>query len=310
MPIYNDITEAFGNTPLVRLQRVMDGAPAEVLAKIEFYNPTSSVKDRLAIAMVDAATESGVLKPGGTIVEATSGNTGIALAMVCAARGFKIILTMPESMSMERRMLLKAYGAELVLTPAAEGMRGAVAKAEEIASTTNAVAVRQFSNPAGPKIHRETTGAEIWRDTNGEVDIFVAGIGTGGTITGVGQALKALNPNIKIIAVEPLASPILNGGSPAGHPIQGIGPNFVPEVLDTEIYDEVLDCPNELAFAYARRLASEEGILGGISSGAAAWGASQIANRPENAGKKIVVLFASFGERYLSTALYKDLLES
>lgn len=310
MPIYNDITEAFGNTPLVRLQRVMDGAPAEVLAKIEFYNPSSSVKDRLAIAMVDAATESGVLKPGGTIVEATSGNTGIALAMVCAARGFKIILTMPESMSMERRMLLKAYGAELVLTPAAEGMRGAVAKAEEIANTTNAVAVRQFSNPAGPKIHRETTGAEIWRDTNGEVDIFVAGIGTGGTITGVGQALKALNPNIKIIAVEPLASPILNGGSPAGHPIQGIGPNFVPDVLDTEIYDEVLDCPNELAFHYARRLASEEGILGGISSGAAAWGASQIANRPENAGKKIVVLFASFGERYLSTPLYKDLLES
>jgi cysteine synthase A len=310
MPIYNDITEAFGNTPLVRLNRVMDGAPAEVLAKIEFYNPSSSVKDRLAIAMVDAATESGVLKPGGTIVEATSGNTGIALAMVCAARGFKIILTMPESMSMERRMLLKAYGAELVLTPAAEGMRGAVAKAEEIASTTNAVAVRQFSNPAGPKIHRETTGAEIWKDTNGEVDIFVAGIGTGGTITGVGQALKALNPSIKIIAVEPLASPILNGGSPAGHPIQGIGPNFVPEVLDTEIYDEVLDCPNELAFHYARRLAAEEGILGGISSGAAAWGASQIANRPENAGKKIVVLFASFGERYLSTALYKDLLES
>ena len=310
MPIYNDITEAFGNTPLVRLHRVMDGAPAEVLAKIEFYNPSSSVKDRLAIAMVDAATELGALKPGGTIVEATSGNTGIALAMVCAARGFKIILTMPESMSMERRMLLKAYGAELVLTPAAEGMRGAVAKAEEIASTTNAVAVRQFSNPAGPKIHRETTGAEIWRDTNGEVDIFVAGIGTGGTITGVGQALKALNPNIKIIAVEPMASPILNGGSPAGHPIQGIGPNFVPDVLDTKIYDEVLDCPNELAFAYARRLASEEGILGGISSGAAAWGASQIANRPENAGKKIVVLFASFGERYLSTALYKDLLES
>ncbi|MEY3934086.1 MAG: hypothetical protein RLZZ606_685 [Actinomycetota bacterium] len=309
MAIYNDITEAFGNTPLVRLHRVMDGAPAEVLAKLEFYNPSSSVKDRLAIAMVDAATESGALKPGGTIVEATSGNTGIALAMVCAARGFKIILTMPESMSIERRMLLKAYGAELVLTPAAEGMRGAVAKAEEIASTTNAVAVRQFSNPAGPKIHRETTGAEIWRDTNGEVDIFVGGIGTGGTITGVGQALKALNPNIKIIAVEPMASPILNGGSPAGHPIQGIGPNFVPEVLDTKIYDEVLDCPSDLAFSYARRLAAEEGILGGISSGAAAWGAHQIANRPENAGKKIVVLFASFGERYLSTALYKDLLE-
>jgi cysteine synthase A len=310
MAIYNDITEAFGNTPLVRLQRVMDGAPVEVLAKLEFYNPSASVKDRLAIAMVDAAKESGALKPGGTLVEATSGNTGIALAMVCAARGYRVILTMPESMSVERRMLLKAYGAELVLTPAAEGMRGAVAKAEEIASTTGAVAVRQFSNPAGPKIHRETTGAEIWRDTSGKVDIFVSGVGTGGTITGVGQALKAFNPNIKIIAVEPLASPILNGGSPAGHPIQGIGANFVPDVLDTDIYDEVLDCPTDLAFSYARRLASEEGILGGISSGAAAWGASQIANRPENAGKKIVVLFASFGERYLSTALYKDLLES
>ncbi|MEY4366936.1 MAG: hypothetical protein RLZ28_351 [Actinomycetota bacterium] len=310
MAIYNDITEAFGNTPLVRLHRVMDGAPAEVLAKLEFYNPSSTVKDRLAIAMVDAAEESGELKPGGSIVEATSGNTGIALAMVGAARGYKVILTMPDSMSVERRMVLKAYGAELVLTPAAEGMRGAVAKSEEIASTTGAVAVRQFENQAGPKIHRETTGAEIWRDTNGEVDIFVAGIGTGGTITGVGQALKALNPNIKIIAVEPLASPILNGGSPAGHPIQGIGANFIPAVLDTDIYDEVLDAPTDQAFAYARRLAAEEGILGGISSGAAAWGASQIANRPENAGKKIVVLFASFGERYLSTPLYKDLIES
>jgi len=310
MAIYNDITEAFGNTPLVRLNRVTDGAPAEVLAKLEFYNPSSTVKDRLAIAMVDAAEESGELKPGGSIVEATSGNTGIALAMVGAARGYKIILTMPDSMSVERRMVLKAYGAELVLTPAAEGMRGAVAKAEEIASTTGAIPVRQFENQAGPKIHRETTGAEIWRDTNGEVDIFVAGIGTGGTITGVGQALKALNPNIKIIAVEPLASPILNGGSPAGHPIQGIGANFIPAVLDTDIYDEVLDAPTDEAFVYARRLAAEEGILGGISSGAAAWGASQIANRPENAGKKIVVLLASFGERYLSTALYKDLIES
>jgi len=310
MAIYNDITEAFGNTPLVRLNRVTDGAPAEVLAKLEFYNPSSTVKDRLAIAMVDAAEESGELKPGGSIVEATSGNTGIALAMVGAARGYKIILTMPDSMSVERRMVLKAYGAELVLTPAAEGRRGAVAKAEEIASTTGAIPVRQFENQAGPKIHRETTGAEIWRDTNGEVDIFVAGIGTGGTITGVGQALKALNPNIKIIAVEPLASPILNGGSPAGHPIQGIGANFIPAVLDTDIYDEVLDAPTDEAFVYARRLAAEEGILGGISSGAAAWGASQIANRPENAGKKIVVLLASFGERYLSTALYKDLIES
>jgi len=310
MTVYNDITEAFGNTPLVRLNRVTDGAPAEVLAKLEFYNPSASVKDRLAIAMVDAAEESGELKPGGTIIEATSGNTGIALAAVAAARGYKVILTMPDSMSIERRTLLKAYGAELVLTPAAEGMRGAVAKSEEIVAATGAVAVRQFANPAGPKIHRETTAAEIWRDTNGEVDIFVAGIGTGGTITGVGQALKELNPNIKVIAVEPLASPILNGGSPAGHPIQGIGPNFVPEVLDTNVYDEVLDAPNEEALKYARRLAAEEGILGGISSGAAAWGASQIASRPENAGKKIVVIFASYGERYLSTVLYKDLLES
>jgi cysteine synthase A len=309
MTIYNDITEAFGNTPLVRLNRITDGAGAEVYAKLEFYNPSSSVKDRLGIAMVDAAEASGELKPGGAIVEATSGNTGIALAMVGAARGYKVILTMPDSMSRERRVLLKAYGAELVLTPAAEGMRGAVAKAEEIASTTGAIAVRQFANPAGPKIHRETTAAEIWRDTNGEVDIFVAGIGTGGTITGVGQALKELNPNIKVIAVEPAASPILNGGSPAGHPIQGIGPNFVPEVLDTTVYDEVLDAPNEEALAYARRLATDEGILGGISSGAAAWGAVQIAKRPENAGKKIVVIFASFGERYLSTILYKDLIE-
>ncbi|MEO0023967.1 MAG: hypothetical protein RL196_408 [Actinomycetota bacterium] len=310
MTVYNDITEAFGNTPLVRLHRVTDGAPAEVLAKLEFYNPSATVKDRLAIAMVDAAEASGELKPGGTIVEATSGNTGIALAMVAAARGYKVVLTMPDSMSLERRTLLRAYGAELVLTPAAEGMRGAVAKSDEIAAERGAVAVRQFENPAGPKIHRETTAAEIWRDTNGEVDIFVAGIGTGGTITGVGQALKELNPNIKIIAIEPLASPILNGGSPAGHPIQGIGPNFVPPVLDTTVYDEVLDVPNEEAIKYARRLGAEEGILGGISSGAAAWGASLIANRPENAGKKIVVLFASYGERYLSTVLYKDLQES
>ena len=309
MTIYNDITEAFGNTPLVRLNRITEGAGAEVYAKLEFYNPSSSVKDRLGIAMVDAAEASGQLKPGGAIVEATSGNTGIALAMVGAARGYRVILTMPDSMSRERRTLLKAYGAELVLTPAAEGMRGAVAKAEEIAVAEGAVAVRQFANPAGPKIHRETTAAEIWRDTKGDVDIFVAGIGTGGTITGVGQALKELNPNIKIVAVEPAASPILNGGSPAGHPIQGIGPNFVPEVLDTTVYDEVLDAPNEEALTYARRLATDEGILGGISSGAAAWGAVQLAKRPENAGKKIVVIFASFGERYLSTILYKDLIE-
>ena len=309
MTIYNNITEAFGNTPLVRLNRVMDGAKAEVFAKLEFYNPSASVKDRLAIEMIDSAERSGQLLPGGSIVEATSGNTGIALAMVGAARGYKVILAMPDSMSMERRMLLLAYGAELVLTPAAEGMKGAVSRAEEIAIANGAIPMRQFANPAGPKIHRETTAQEIWKDTNGEVDIFVGGVGTGGTITGVGQGLKALNPNIKIVAVEPLASPLLTGGSPAGHPIQGIGANFIPEVLDRTIYDEVLDVPNEEAFRYARRLASEEGILGGISSGAAAWAAAQVAKRPENEGKKIVVLFASFGERYLSTPLYKDLIQ-
>ena len=308
MPIYDNITQVVGNTPLVRINRIIDGG-AEVLAKLEFYNPSSSVKDRIGIAMIDAAEATGELQPGGAIVEATSGNTGIALAMVGAARGYRVILTMPDSMSRERRALLRAYGAELVLTPAAEGMRGAVARAEEIGLNQGAVLVRQFANPANPEIHRNTTAKEIWRDTNGEVAALVAGIGTGGTITGVGQALKELNPDIKIIAVEPAASPILNGGTPAGHPIQGIGANFVPEVLDTNVYDEVLDAPTEEAVKWARLAASGEGILAGISSGAALWAANQIASRPEFAGKKIVVIIPSFGERYLSTILYKDLVE-
>jgi cysteine synthase A len=308
MAIYDNITQVVGNTPLVRINRIIDGG-AEVLAKLEFYNPSSSVKDRIGIAMIDAAEATGELQPGGAIVEATSGNTGIALAMVGASRGYRVILTMPDSMSRERRALLRAYGAELVLTPAAEGMRGAVARAEEIGLNEGAVLVRQFANPANPEIHRKTTAQEIWRDTNGEVAALVAGIGTGGTITGVGQALKELNPDIKIIAVEPAASPILNGGTPAGHPIQGIGANFVPEVLDTDVYDEVLDAPTDEAVKWARLAASGEGILAGISSGAALWGANQIASRPEFAGKKIVVIIPSFGERYLSTILYKDLVE-
>ena len=309
MKVHSDITKIVGNTPLVRINRITDGAAAEVYAKLEFYNPTSTVKDRIGIAMVDAAEASGALKPGGTIVEATSGNTGIALAMVGAARGYKTILTMPDSMSKERRALLRAFGAELVLTPAAEGMKGAVAKAEELGAKDGAVLVRQFENAANPEIHRKTTAQEIWNDTDGKVAALVAGIGTGGTITGIGQVLKEKNPEIKVFAVEPAASPILNGGSPSGHPIQGIGPNFVPAILDTKIYDEVLDAPNEQALGYARRAAKEEGLLVGISSGAALWGATQIAKRPEFAGKIIVVIIPSFGERYLSTVLYQDLMD-
>ena len=307
--IYADITEAFGNTPLVKLNKITDGSAATVLGKLEFYNPSSSVKDRLGIAIVDAAEAAGVLKPGGTIVEATSGNTGIALAMVGAARGYKVVLTMPESMSIERRALLKGYGAELVLTPAPEGMKGAVSRAEEIAAETGAVLARQFENEANPAIHRKTTAPEIWEDTDGKVDIFVAGVGTGGTITGVGQALKERNPNIKVVAVEPLDSPILNGGAPGPHKIQGIGANFVPDVLDREIYDEVIDVSTPDAVATARRLATEEGILGGISSGATVWAALELAKRPENAGKTIVVILASYGERYLSTVLFEGILD-
>lgn len=309
MKIYNDITEVFGNTPLVRVNRITDGAKANVLAKLEFYNPTSTVKDRIGIAMIDAAEKSGQLKPGGTIVEATSGNTGIALAMVGAARGYKTILTMPDSMSKERRALLRAFGAELVLTPAAEGMKGAIAKAEELGAG-GAVLVRQFENEANPEIHRKTTAEEIWRDTDGSVDAIVAGIGTGGTITGIGQVLKARKPSIKIFAVEPAASPILNGGKPGGHPIQGIGPNFIPPILDRSVYDEVIDVEAEDAVKYARRAAAEEGILAGISAGAALWAASQVARREEMSGKNIVVIIPSFGERYLSTILYKDLMDA
>ena len=309
MKVYQNITEVFGNTPLVRLNRITDGSSANVFAKLEFYNPTSTVKDRIGIAMVDAAEKSGQLKPGGTIVEATSGNTGIALAMVGAARGYKTILTMPESMSKERRALLRAFGAELVLTPASEGMKGAVAKAEEIGAN-GAVLVRQFENDANPEIHRKTTAEEIWRDTDGKVDAVVAGIGTGGTITGIGQVLKSRNSNIKIFAVEPAASPILNGGKPGGHPIQGIGPNFIPPILDRNVYDEVIDVAAEDAVKFARRAASEEGILAGISSGAALWAATQVSQRDEFAGKNIVVIIPSFGERYLSTILYQDLMDA
>jgi cysteine synthase A len=310
MPIYNDITEIFGKTPLVRLNKVTEGLGATVLAKLEFYNPSASVKDRLGIAIVDAAEKSGQLQPGGTIVEGTSGNTGIALAMVGAARGYKVILTMPETMSKERRVLLRAYGAELVLTPGASGMKGAVEAAEEIvAKTPGAILAKQFENEANPAIHRATTGPEIWEDTDGTVDIFVSGIGTGGTITGAGQYLKEKNPDIKVVAVEPAESPILNGGAPGPHKIQGIGANFVPEILDRDVYDEVIDVNITQSVQLARRLAAEEGILGGISSGATVTAALELAARPENAGKTIVVIVASFGERYLSTVLYEDLVD-
>ena len=306
--VYGNITEAFGNTPLVRLNRVTEGAGATVLAKLEFYNPSSSVKDRLAIAVVDAAEASGELKPGGTIVEATSGNTGIALAMVAAARGYKAVLAMPETMSSERRMLLRAYGATLVLTPGSEGMTGAVNKAVEIAAEIpGAVLARQFENPANPEIHRKTTAEEIWRDTDGAVDVFVAGVGTGGTLTGTGQVLKEKKPGLRVVGVEPLESPLLNGGEAGPHKIQGIGANFVPAILDREVYDEVLDVTSQQAVDMARRLGAEEGILGGISSGATAHAAVELAKRPELAGSTIVVILASFGERYLSTVLYEGL---
>jgi cysteine synthase A len=310
MRIHNDITEIFGNTPLVRLNGVAEGLGATVLAKLEFYNPSASVKDRLGIAIVDAAEKSGELKPGGTIVEGTSGNTGIALAMVGAARGYRVILTMPETMSKERRMLLRAYGAELVLTPGSEGMKGAVSKAAEIvANTPGAVLAKQFENEANPAIHRATTGPEIWDDTDGTVDILVSGIGTGGTITGAGRFLKEQKPGLQVVAVEPAESPILNGGAPGPHKIQGIGANFVPEVLDREVYDEVIDVDITQSVQMARRLAAEEGILAGISSGATVTAALELAARPENAGKTIVVIVASFGERYLSTVLYEDLVD-
>ncbi|WP_028049165.1 cysteine synthase A [Cellulomonas sp. URHD0024] len=308
--IYDDATALIGNTPLVRINKITDGAPATVVGKLEFYNPANSVKDRIGVAIIDAAEASGALKPGGTIVEATSGNTGIALAFVGAARGYDVVLTMPETMSKERRALLRAFGAELILTPGSEGMKGAVNRADEIvAEREGAILARQFANEANPEIHRRTTAEEIWADTDGKIDIFVAGIGTGGTITGVGQVLKERNPNIQVVGVEPAESPILNGGAPGPHKIQGIGANFVPEILDTTIYDEIIDVDAETAVAVARRAAAEEGLLVGISSGAALHAATLLAQRPENAGKLIVTIIPSFGERYLSTVLYADLLD-
>lgn len=308
MPIYDDVTKLIGNTPLVRINRLID-SEATVAAKLEFYNPASSVKDRIGVAIIDAAEAAGALEPGGTIVEATSGNTGIALAMVGAARGYNVVLTMPETMSKERRALLRAYGAELVLTEGALGMKGAVARSEEIAAERGGILARQFANEANPEIHRKTTAEEIWKDTDGQVDIVVAGIGTGGTITGVGQVLKSRKPEVQIIAVEPEESPILNGGQPGPHKIQGIGANFVPEILDRDVYDEVIDVNAETSVEWARRAAKEEGLLVGLSSGAALAAADQVARRPENAGKTIVVIIPSFGERYLSTILFSDLLD-
>jgi len=308
--IYEDATALIGNTPLVKINKLTAGAGATVLGKLEFYNPANSVKDRIGVAIIDAAEADGSLKPGGTIVEATSGNTGIALAFVGAARGYNVVLTMPETMSKERRALLRAFGAELILTPGPEGMRGAVEAANKIAEEREgAILARQFANVANPEIHRKTTAEEIWNDTDGAVDIVVAGIGTGGTITGVGEVLKSRKPEVQIIAVEPAESPILNGGQPGPHKIQGIGANFVPEILNTEIYDEVIDIDSETAVATARAAARQEGLLVGISSGAALAAAIQVANRPENAGKTIVVVIPSFGERYLSSVLYADLMD-
>ena len=308
--IHSDITSAFGNTPLVRLNHVTEGLDATVLVKLESFNPASSVKDRIGIAIVDAAEASGELKPGGTIVEATSGNTGIALAMVGAARGYRVILTMPASMSKERRVLLKAFGAELVLTDPTLGMKGAIEKLQEIiAETPGAVWARQFENAANPQIHRETTAQEILRDTDGNVDIFVAGIGTGGTITGTGQALKAANPAVTVIAVEPTDSPLLSEGRVGPAKIQGIGPNFVPAILDRDVIDEIITAGFEESLTTARDLAAKEGLLVGISAGAAVAQALKVAARPENAGKTIVVIAPDTGERYLSTALFEDLRE-
>jgi cysteine synthase A len=306
--IYDDVTQLVGGTPMVRLNHLAEGLGADVVVKLEFYNPTNSVKDRIGVAIVDAAEQSGELRPGGTIVEGTSGNTGIALAMVGAARGYRVILTMPETMSTERRVMLRAYGAEIVLTPGSEGMRGAVERAKEIvANTENAIWAQQFANAANPEIHRLTTAEEIWEDTGGAVDIFVAGVGTGGTVTGVGQILKKRNPDVRIVAVEPADSPVLNGGTPGPHKIQGLGANFVPEILDTEIYDEVIDASVEDSVRVARALGTREGILGGISSGAIVWAALELAKRPENAGKLIVAVVCDFGERYISTVLFDDI---
>lgn len=308
MKIANNVSELVGNTPLVKLNRVNDGCVATVVAKLEFFNPGHSVKDRIAVAMLDAAQAAGKIGPETVVLEPTSGNTGIGLAMVCAARGIKCAFVMPETMSRERRLLLKAYGAELILTPGPEGMGGAIAKAQALAEADAKYFIpQQFENPANPAIHRNTTAEEIWRDTDGQVDIFVAGVGTGGTVTGVGEALKAKKPGVKIVAIEPDASPVLSGGQKGPHPIQGIGAGFVPPILNTAIYDEVIRVKNDDAFTTARQMATQEGLLVGISSGAATWAALELAKRPENTGKLIVVIIPSFGERYLSTALYQHL---
>jgi cysteine synthase len=309
--IANNVTELIGNTPLVRLNRIAEGIEAQVVAKLEYFNPAHSVKDRIGVSMIEAAERAGQLGPNTHIVEPTSGNTGIALAMVAAQRGYRLTLIMPDSMSQERRKLLRAYGASLILTPASGGMAAAIAKAEELAAADRNVWIpQQFENPSNPAIHRTTTAEEIWQDTDGQVDILVSGIGTGGTITGVGEVLKARKPGVQVVAVEPAASPILSGGAKGPHPIQGIGAGFVPGILNTAIYDEVITVEGEAAFQTARQMATQEGLLVGISSGAATWAALQVAARPENRGKLVVVIIPSFGERYLSTALYAHLEEN
>ena len=310
MRIADDVTQLVGNTPLVRLRRLTEGTVADVVAKLEFYSPAHSVKDRIGVSMIDAAEKAGKIKADTIILEPTSGNTGIGLAFVCAARGYKLVLIMPDTMSKERRVLLRAYGAELILTPGSEGMAAAIRKAEEMAAADPRYFIpQQFQNPANPEIHRRTTAEEIWRDTDGKADILVAGVGTGGTITGVGEVIKARKPSFTCVAVEPAASPVLSGGPKGPHPIQGIGAGFVPDVLNTKIYDEIIRVKNEDALATTRRAAREEGLLVGISSGAAIWAAVEVARRRENAGKLIVVIVPDFGERYLSTALFADLLD-
>ena len=310
MRIYQNVTELVGNTPLVQLNRLAEGMPGRVVAKLEYYNPAKSVKDRIGLAMIEAAEREGKIKSDTILVEPTSGNTGIALAFVAAARGYRLVLTMPETMSRERRMLLRAYGAELILTRGTEGMKGAIRRAEELAaSDSRYVMLNQFENPANPEVHRRTTAEEIWRDTDGQADILISGVGTGGTLTGVGDVIKSRKPSFRCVAVEPTGSPVLSGGAPGPHPIQGIGAGFIPKVLDTKLIDEVVQVQADDAMSTARRMAKEEGLLVGISSGAATWAGLQVAQRPESRGKLIVVIIPSFGERYLSTALFQHLAD-